>query len=1002
MTSPQKTALSLLIAVIAFSAFSILAFSGLFDYIETNFYDPRVTQTVERRLGVGVDNADRFHSHNRDRFEAILAEPAFRNVFRVNQSVADINSRDRLVGLLREEMSAFSGLRFVDLARERLWLSTYEQDIVTRTPTSREYSPLSEVDAPVAPGDLGLEEAVSFAYRFEPELNQFIYRFLIYDEFDIARGTALVYVNGHGLSTSLIRAGTLGPGQEVRVVDERSVLLNAMDTHAEESGAVLRELRWNAQQRSAPRPVIELGDQGFVVFRQEAEFGNALWLAPEREFEMSEPMRWTLLGASFVTIFLLGFLLLNLRQDPTVVLSHRVKRFQIDLLREYIENKDQLDWDRWKGEIERRRSDVDKEIKRGLGRLKKQDESEIDALLDKSWEEIFQVIGGSRKQPAIESNVDFGRLEKMIERVVASFQAGQMSPIVSGTAKDDSTHSVPAGAESEESEELEELAEEPEELEESEELEELAEEPEELEESEDTADEFEVVDEPESAWEEAGADLKAELDTVQEDWELGTEEGAVDQHSSVVAGDSVEVEEVSDEDDVDVSETVQSEFPPFGIPNVGDSVHGQEQDTAVDDEHDEALEPLVSPDEGLEVLEEVDDFEDEEATEIEAIEPSFGLIDYGPSLVRRMRTETAGSAPRTSESKTEDERYTEVGSDEELALAAVEEPESVDLDEPTAVEDLDDSESEAMVLDFGDNDKTVAPDASDESDASEESAESAEVEIPEIDDCDILSMRGFLSIVKAAGARVAVRVEDEDGVPRIDLAMYESEVDTEPDIQELVDSIVDSSHRPDSRVHDEDSLVAGIDSLFDIKDLGFDLTEGVRTDEKGSHSYPTAGSSKKRSALLINEDGVLYDLHAAGYRNSDSGMVKSLIAFTRIWRAQFGLLLLPYDDGFHVQHSLGIPGEDTGLFVIPKSSDFAEKVMNRRLVALLRGPLGEHKRLIGFSGEAAFSTGQTLFLPIKFRALSGYALLGLRYDTSSIQAVLERANLDAIQVHTGR
>ncbi|TVR92345.1 MAG: hypothetical protein EA428_04085, partial [Spirochaetaceae bacterium] len=473
MTSPQKTALSLLIAVIAFSAFSILAFSGLFDYIETNFYDPRVTQAFERRLGAGVGTADRFHTHNRDRFAAILSESAFRNVFRVNQSVSDINSRDRLVGLLREEMSAFSGLRFVDIARERLWFSTYEQDIVTRTATSREYSPLSEVQAPIPPEELGLEEAVEFAYRFEPELNQFIYRFLIYDEFDIARGTALVYVNGHGLTTSLIRGGTLGPGQEVRVIDERSVLLNAMDTHARESASVLSDLSWGAQQRSAPNPVIELGDEGFIVFRTDAEFGSALWLAPERDFEMSEPMRWTLLGASFVTIFLLGFLLLNLRQDPTVVLTHRVKRFQIDLLREYIENKDQLDWDRWRGEIERRRGEVDKEIKRGIGRLKKRDESEIDALLDKSWDEIFQVIGGSRRQPVLESNVDFGRLEQMIERIVATFQAGQFSPTVSGAASSDSTQPVRPGAESEESEELEEL---------EEELEELAEEPEELEE----------------------------------------------------------------------------------------------------------------------------------------------------------------------------------------------------------------------------------------------------------------------------------------------------------------------------------------------------------------------------------------------------------------------------------------------------------------------------------------------------------------------------------------
>ncbi|MCA1755240.1 MAG: hypothetical protein LC641_11195, partial [Spirochaeta sp.] len=270
-----------------------------------------------------------------------------------------------------------------------------------------------------------------------------------------------------------------------------------------------------------------------------------------------------------------------------------------------------------------------------------------------------------------------------------------------------------------------------------------------------------------------------------------------------------------------------------------------------------------------------------------------------------------------------------------------------------------------------------------------------------IADCDLITIDHFLSIVQAAGAHVGVRVEHEDGVPRIDVAMYESKFKTEPEIQELVDSIINSTAEDDSASASDGDGLAGIESLFDGRDLGLDLLEGARSEPKESRDNSAGSGSKKRASVLINENGVIYDLHAAGFRNSDSGMVKSLIEFTRIWRAQFGALLLPYEDELHIQHSLGIPGEDTEAFVIPESSEFRTKVINQRLVALLRGPLGEHRRLIGFSGEATFSTGQSLFLPIKFRALSGYALLGLRHESPSIQAVVERAKLDAIQVHTG-
>ena len=49
MSSGQKVAFSLLISVLAFCAFTVVAFSGLFDLLEVNFYQPIVQEIKQKK-----------------------------------------------------------------------------------------------------------------------------------------------------------------------------------------------------------------------------------------------------------------------------------------------------------------------------------------------------------------------------------------------------------------------------------------------------------------------------------------------------------------------------------------------------------------------------------------------------------------------------------------------------------------------------------------------------------------------------------------------------------------------------------------------------------------------------------------------------------------------------------------------------------------------------------------------------------------------------------------
>jgi len=420
MNSVQKIALSLLIAVVVFSVFTVLAFSGLFNYLETTFYDPRVSENVRQTLSQGVTLLEGYHRTVRERFGTVLSEPAVQAVFRANQSREDIQARANYFGRLQEELPSLSYVRFIGATGQRLWYSTRPQDILSESNVSRTYKPLENIESAIPVADLVLQSSDTPDILLDALNNQFIYRFPVIDEFDINRGTALFYVSTSGVGNLFMRNGVIDPGQRVAVGQNSAVLFNLSNALADALQTAV-ESNWNAIESGGGTggPIIKSGDYGsFLVFTAPVNpVGTAVYLAPESLFRMNSFTRIVLLSAVFLTTFLVVFLILNLRQDPMVVLAERVKRFQINLVREYMESKEELDWQRWQTELEDRREETTDEIKKGIGKLRGKKEKEVDELINKSWDEILGVIGN--RQRGAGSRVDLERLEDIIERAVA-------------------------------------------------------------------------------------------------------------------------------------------------------------------------------------------------------------------------------------------------------------------------------------------------------------------------------------------------------------------------------------------------------------------------------------------------------------------------------------------------------------------------------------------------------------------------------------------------------
>jgi hypothetical protein len=355
----------------------------------------------------------------------------------------------------------------------------------------------------------------------------------------------------------LVLEGRINIGEDVSVISSpRGFLLGlpgmGKQGLKDQAAAVWREgiltLSNLEAENLEPLVLLSLRSQG-----RNAEAGPGIFvgrLVRESLFAFPLPMKFILLGSFFLTVFLLVFLLFNLRQDSMTVIRSRLKRLQSGLLRQYYEHKGDMDWKRWARELEQRRAEVRAEIKRDLRRGRKNSpvQAELDTLIDLTWDELVASIGS---RPAAE--IDEEKLRAMIRDIVSDAGAPEAGDPEARDRKDG-----PAGTETaeelEEPEELEELAEadEPDELAESEDLEEL-DALEELDQAMETADEPEEL---------TGLEPVEDEEMLEEMDEEKSPEGTLVTPAAFEPGPEAELEPLEEASEINPSETNPPETKP--------------------------------------------------------------------------------------------------------------------------------------------------------------------------------------------------------------------------------------------------------------------------------------------------------------------------------------------------------------------------------------------------------------------------------------------------------
>jgi hypothetical protein len=414
----RKAAVSLLICVLLFAGFCIFAFTSLFDIIETRFYDRAILNELNNDLAADTSFIGNYISDMQKRFSDILLEDSIRRSFLVHQNREDIYERGRVFSLLGVSLPGLQWARFVDSAGNRIHYSTNPDDQIITNERTIQYKNYPEVEG-YLPFDQQMLSGISTEHiLFDDENERLIFYYPFYDSMDIRRGMALFSVSIGAFSERLAE------NRQIKVIDNVSVIsgpngivigISLLDiVSIKEAVASVWASGSTAISRIyAPQssPLILLSaktSQGIFIGR----------IAPENLFAFPDMLKALLIAAAFITMFVIMFLVFNVKPDAVAIVHGRLKELQVSLMHEYYQLMGDMDWAVWRRELEQRREDVRNELCRGI-KIKKGSgtESYINSFFDRSWDSLLAAIGS---RTGMITTFDEAKLEAILNRVLTS------------------------------------------------------------------------------------------------------------------------------------------------------------------------------------------------------------------------------------------------------------------------------------------------------------------------------------------------------------------------------------------------------------------------------------------------------------------------------------------------------------------------------------------------------------------------------------------------------
>ena len=428
---------------VIFACFVVAAFTRLFSKIEARFYEPAKIADIRKQLDSVAEYGDTYINTLLEQFStgenAYLSDTSVASYALSSPSDSDVQRRTRRTAALFSEAGGLDGIRLVDANGRSVHFSTYPSDILKQTDSMRIYKNYNELHTPLGKSEFAFfkfsvtdtDDGQKYRIVFDGEGNRILFAFPFYDPYRIYRGTIVFYVNAQDFNRTLIARNL-------------TTVANTSDLISDSSGAVggfvfgMPSLGRDDIEREAiacwcnnssgPDKIASIPESGdtskesywILISSSRSRFIKAAGVYRDSIFIMPHTVQFLLLTCVFITLFLTIFMLFNLRRDDMVVIRDRVKRFQLALINEYFENKENINWADVSEKIASRKGEVSEAIKESLGKRAKRHSAETDALIEKSWDEIIGALNVKTKASEASALQDSKEIRRMLEEILRS------------------------------------------------------------------------------------------------------------------------------------------------------------------------------------------------------------------------------------------------------------------------------------------------------------------------------------------------------------------------------------------------------------------------------------------------------------------------------------------------------------------------------------------------------------------------------------------------------
>ena len=534
MTSGQKIAFSLLIAIGTFVVFVLGLQSKLFKELETKFYTQSKIEENTRLLNKLSESCDVYISEILNQIEngenAWIKSPAVRSYYVQNPSENLVNERRQLTETLFSKIPALDGIRILDKNGRNVHYSSFDDtDVLKQTGITKVYKNYPDVQKDADEIEFDTLEKVFAQDKsqllFDESRNRLIISMPYYWMDDVYSGQCLFYFNMISIQKALTRRDVLAIGENLTLFSDDNFkggfVLNLpageKKTFREPVLKYWKKITKNNKNAQTPEKLLEMEDGSFWLVLSSANDSGirVSGLYTSDTFELSKEIILLIYVSIFITILLLVFLIFSFKRDPLLVLKKRIKKIQYGIIKECIDSEDKLEWGQVAKKLKSRRNDFTLEILKSLKVNSKKKKKELEDFLNQNWTEIFSIFDDKAAAQTTKENstsaelteASLEEIRRVLEEVLQNTKVNVASvESIALPVKTKESDVVDDVEDIEEIEDVEEVLDDVEEIEDAEEVVDDAEEiedVEEIEEVEEVLDDAEEIEDAEEVLEDA-------------------------------------------------------------------------------------------------------------------------------------------------------------------------------------------------------------------------------------------------------------------------------------------------------------------------------------------------------------------------------------------------------------------------------------------------------------------------------------------------------------------